>query len=499
MPDTPLGFITPGMRFIAWERAPVDVMRARAALRDPQRDPAHLGRRVDERRRDRPRASRASRRRRAPRRSLVGLVYSDQPRAHRRLLRRRARAAIAASADVDVLNLKDPGGLLTPERVRTLVPALRAAAPALPLEVHSHCTATMAPLVYLEAARLGASFVCTAVRPLANGTSQPSAEQTIANLRDRGLRRSSIDEDALARDVGVLHGARRAGSDVRSACRVEYDVSIYAHQLPGGMTSTLRRQLREVGLEDRWEEVLDELPARARGARLADHGHAALAVRRRAGVPERDDRRALVADPRRGREVRARPVRPAAGRARSRTSQATVLASPQGRAVPRTRSTASTSRDARARYGDAISDELLLLRMMLPAEQVDAMLARPRGGDARGRRGTPSSRSSRASRERPLREIELTAPGRARCARDEPARRHRRGRLRRRRDAAARERPERRAAARIRSPARSRPSSASARAAGACSSSRTAPGRPPAAATRPISARSGSRSPTRSS
>ena len=41
----------------------------------------------------------------------------------------------------------------------------------------------MAPLVYLEAARLGASFVCTAVRPLANGTSQPSAEQTIVNLR----------------------------------------------------------------------------------------------------------------------------------------------------------------------------------------------------------------------------------------------------------------------------------------------------------------------------
>ena len=41
---------------------------------------------------------------------------------------------------------------------------------------------------------------------------------------------------------------------------VEYDVSIYRHQLPGGMTSTLRRQLREVGLEDRWDEVLAEMP-----------------------------------------------------------------------------------------------------------------------------------------------------------------------------------------------------------------------------------------------
>jgi oxaloacetate decarboxylase alpha subunit len=111
---------------------------------------------------------------------VVGLVYSISPVHTDDYYAARARA-IAASADVDVLNLKDPGGLLTPERVRTLVPALRAAALSLPLEVHSHCTATMAPLVYLESARLGASFLCTAVGPLANGTSQPSAEQTLGS------------------------------------------------------------------------------------------------------------------------------------------------------------------------------------------------------------------------------------------------------------------------------------------------------------------------------
>ncbi len=113
----------------------------------------------------------------ARKRSSSASCYSISP-CTRTTTTQIARAHIARSRHVDVLNLKDPGGLLTPERVRTLVPALRAAAPELPLEVHTHMTATMGAATYLEAAQLGASFVCTAARPLANGTSQPSTEQT---------------------------------------------------------------------------------------------------------------------------------------------------------------------------------------------------------------------------------------------------------------------------------------------------------------------------------
>ena len=163
------------------------------------------------------------------------------------------------SADVDVLNLKDPGGLLTPERVRTLVPALRAAAPSVPLEVHSHMTATMGAASYLEAAQLGASFVCTAVRPLANGTSQPSAEQTAREpARSRASRSRSTTQRSPRCRRTSRRLARRLGRPV--GVPLEYDVSVYAHQLPGGMTSTLRRQLAELGMEDRWQDILDELP-----------------------------------------------------------------------------------------------------------------------------------------------------------------------------------------------------------------------------------------------
>ena len=256
MPETPLGFITPGMRFMAWQRAPVDVMRLALAcvIRSGIRR-IWVAESMNDVETDL-RIARIAKQEGADE-VLVGLVYSISPVHTDAYYAARARE-IAESADVDVLNLKDPGGLLTPERVRTLVPALRAAAPALPLEVHSHCTATMAPLVYLESVRLGASFVCTAVRPLANGTSQPSAEQTIANLRAEGFE-VDLDEDALAQMSEYFSElAARIGRPVGTPA--EYDVSIYRHQLPGGMTSTLRRQLREVGLENRWEDVLAEIP-----------------------------------------------------------------------------------------------------------------------------------------------------------------------------------------------------------------------------------------------
>src|SRR4051795_13571028 len=194
MPRTRLGFITPGMRFMAWWRAPRDVMELalRCVIRNGIRR-IWVAESMNDVATDVEIAALAKEA--GAEEVVVGLVYSLSPVHTDEYYAARARA-IAESRDVDVLNLKDPGGLLTPERVRTLVPALRAAAPSLPLEVHSHCTATMAPLVYLEAARLGASFVCTAVRPLANGTSQPSAEQTLVNLRSAGFE-VPLDEGAL--------------------------------------------------------------------------------------------------------------------------------------------------------------------------------------------------------------------------------------------------------------------------------------------------------------
>ena len=339
MPETPLGFITPGMRFISWERAPVDVMRLalRCVIRNGVRRiwVAESMNDVETGSSASPQAAKEEQAEEV----VLGLVYSLSPVHTDDYYAERARV-VAASPHVDVLNLKDPGGLLTPERVRTLVPALRKAAPTLPLEVHSHNTVTMAGPAYLEAVRLGASFVCTAVRPLANGTSQPSAEQTLANLHTAGFD-TAIDEHALAEMSSYFTRlAARIGRPV--GVPLEYDVE----RLPAPAAG--RDDLDAAPAADRGRHggPLGRRARRAaagpRGARLADHGDAALAVHRCPGVPQRHDRGALVADPGRGREVRARPLRAAARRARPRGRGEGARVA-EGESSSEARSTDSTS------------------------------------------------------------------------------------------------------------------------------------------------------------
>jgi oxaloacetate decarboxylase alpha subunit len=404
MPDTRLGFITPGMRFMAWQRAPIDVMRL--ALRCVVRNGVRriwVAESMNDVATDLEIARIAKSE--GAEEVVVGLVYSISPVHTDEYYAERARA-VAGSGDVDVLNLKDPGGLLTPDRVRTLVPALRAAAPSVPLELHSHTTATVAPLAYLEAARLGATILCTAATPLANGTSQPSAEQTIANLRAEGYA-VDLDEDAIA-DVSRYFRAL-AGRLGRSEGRpLEYDVSVYRHQLPGGMTSTLRRQLHEVGQEHRWHDVLEELP-RVR----AELGHPIMVtpLSQFVGVQAFLN----VTTGKRWSQVPDEVVRyvlgrygPAPGEIDPDVRQ-TVLGSARAGELA-TESTPYDLDAARARFGE-VSDELLLLRMMLPPEQVDAIVT--------PRRRAPSPKPEHPLRtlvagvtgRRDLREIDLVAPG----------------------------------------------------------------------------------------
>ena len=184
----------------------------------------------------------------------------------------------------------------------------------------------------------------------------------------------------------------------------EYDVSIYRHQLPGGMTSTLRRQLREVGQEGRWEEVLAEIPR----------------VREELGWP-------IMVTPlsqfvgvqaflnvttgERWSQIPDEVVKYVLGQYGPPPGEldpavaARVLASPKAAQLEGAEHGLDLG-DARARYGDGIGDELLLLRMMLPAEQVDAMLAGPArsgagAGAPPGRRARRGADAAAAARARP--------------------------------------------------------------------------------------------------
>lgn len=158
---------------------------------------------------------------------------------------------------VDAIYVEDAPGILSPERGATLIPALVAAAGDVPIELHCHNTIGVAPLNYLTGLKSGVKIFHTASRPLANGPSLPSTEMMVENLRwlgyDHGLEVDRLDPVAT-------HFARVAAQEGwLTGTPNEYSAFAYQHQLPGGMTGTLKAQLAQYGMESRLTEVLEEV------------------------------------------------------------------------------------------------------------------------------------------------------------------------------------------------------------------------------------------------
>jgi len=185
---------------------------------------------------------------------VINLIYSVSPKHTDEYYAQRTRDA--ASLKVNRLCLKDPGGLLTPERVKTLVPIIFQNASDIPVELHTHCTTGLGPLCCLEAVKLGIRIVNTALPPLADGSSNPSLFNVAKNLRALGYE-TLIDEELLKSvSEHFTYIAKHEGFPIGAP--VEYDYSQYQHQVPGGMISNLRFQLRKVGMEHKIDQALEE-------------------------------------------------------------------------------------------------------------------------------------------------------------------------------------------------------------------------------------------------
>ena len=187
---------------------------------------------------------------------MIALPFSISPVHTDDFFAQKARE-IAACPDVDIIYIKDAGGLLTIDRTRTLIPLIQQNIGDLPLELHSHCNTGLAPLCYLEAMKLGVTTFHVAVPPLAYGSSLPSALNILHNARHLGYN-VKINEEALK--AMSAHFQMVAAREQRPAgAPVEYDVYYYKHQIPGGMMTTLRRHLSEVRMEHRLDEVVEEV------------------------------------------------------------------------------------------------------------------------------------------------------------------------------------------------------------------------------------------------
>ena len=185
---------------------------------------------------------------------VLNLIYSVSPKHTDEYFAKRTRDA--ASLKVNRLCLKDPGGLLTTERVRTLVPIIFENADCIPVELHTHCTTGLGPICCVEAVRLGIKIVNTALPPLSDGSSNPSLFNVAKNLRALGYQ-TLIDEELLKPvSEHFTRIAKREGFPIGEP--LEYDYTQYQHQVPGGMISNLRHQLRKVGLEHKIDQALEE-------------------------------------------------------------------------------------------------------------------------------------------------------------------------------------------------------------------------------------------------
>lgn len=254
-PTTPLSLITTGMRFMSWDRSPESVMRmsmqalARAGLRRLQ---------IAEPMNDTGAALAVARlaKEEGIEQVVAAVTFTESP-VHDDSLYANAAKILAADPLIDAVYLKDPGGLLTPERTRALIPELRLAVGDVPLELHSHCTTGLAPEVYVEAARLGVTVLHTAIGALANGTSQPSATTLVRNLAAVGID-VDINVEPLVEAERII-GVIAQSQGLEPGRPTELDLSYQQHQIPGGMMSTLRRQLNEIGQIALLPHVLDEV------------------------------------------------------------------------------------------------------------------------------------------------------------------------------------------------------------------------------------------------
>ena len=186
--------------------------------------------------------------------TVGGLVYTVSPVHTDEHYAEKAKQLI--NFGVDGVYIKDPSGLLRPDRVPTLIPALKNAIGDLPLQLHTHCLSGLAPYTALLAVDYGVDVVHTATSTLANGASHPPTELFVRNCRRRGY---DVDVDLEPVEEVADRLAYLAKTEDKPVGEVaEYDEFHYHHQVPGGMISNLRYQLSTVGLEDRLQEILEE-------------------------------------------------------------------------------------------------------------------------------------------------------------------------------------------------------------------------------------------------
>ena len=160
----------------------------------------------------------------------------------------------------DSLCIKDMAGLLVPYKATELVQALKEGT-KLPIELHTHYTSGVGAMTYLKAVEAGCDIIDTAMSPLAMGTSQPATEVMVETFKgtefDTGLDQNLLAEIA---DYFRPYQEECLANGLLNPKVMGVNIKTLLYQVPGGMLSNMVSQLKEQHAEDKYYEVLEEIP-----------------------------------------------------------------------------------------------------------------------------------------------------------------------------------------------------------------------------------------------
>jgi oxaloacetate decarboxylase alpha subunit len=368
-PHTPLQFMSTGFRFIAWETASPEFMALafevlarngirRFCLADPMNDAASniaCARMV---------------KRAGGEFVIAALVFTLSPIHDDRHYAEAARK-LAGCDHVDAIYIKDPGGLLSPRRASTLIPAIKAEIGAKPLELHSHCTIGLGELLYMDAVDYGVSAVQCASGATADGISNPPSLRVVENLRALG-HTVPVDTQALI-EVNEYFTRIAQAEGLAVGAPLSFDAAYLRHQIPGGMIGTMRRHLAEHRLSHLEGAVIEEM-ARVReelGWPIVMTPFSQIILTQAVLNVTGPERYAVIPD---------EAIRYALGRFGRPNVPIAPDVMERIESLPRTRELRAEPgmpplTELRARLGAGLSDEEFLLRATMPANLVDAMRA----------------------------------------------------------------------------------------------------------------------------
>lgn len=156
--------------------------------------------------------------------------------------------------------LKDMAGLLVPYKATEMIEALKEAT-SLPIQLHTHYTSGVASMTYLKAVEAGVDVIDTAMSPFALGTSQPATEVMVETFKGTPYD-TGFDQNLLSEIADHFRPIRDAAleSGLLNPKNMGVNIKTLLYQVPGGMLSNLTSQLKEQNAEDKYYDVLEEVP-----------------------------------------------------------------------------------------------------------------------------------------------------------------------------------------------------------------------------------------------